>query len=135
MHDEMSSSYLSYAMSVIVSRALPDVRDGLKPVHRRVLYGAAGIGAQWNRKHKKSARIVGEVIGKYHPHGDQSIYDSLSMDLYYLGKVLKKKYQLLRWTYTVFMFGIILSVIAFAIALKYYGMDQELIEAVTPDTP
>jgi DNA gyrase subunit A len=64
-------------MSVIISRALPDVRDGLKPVHRRVLYGAAGIGAQWNRKHKKSARIVGEVMGKYHPHGDQSIYDSL----------------------------------------------------------
>ena len=75
--DEMQESYLSYAMSVIISRALPDVRDGLKPVHRRVLYGAAGIGAQWNRKHKKSARIVGEVIGKYHPHGDQSIYDSL----------------------------------------------------------
>jgi len=75
--DEMEESYLSYAMSVIVSRALPDVRDGLKPVHRRVLYGAAGIGAHWNRKHKKSARIVGEVIGKYHPHGDQSIYDSL----------------------------------------------------------
>ena len=66
--DEMQESYLSYAMSVIISRALPDVRDGLKPVHRRVLYGAAGIGAQWNRKHKKSARIVGEVIGKYHPH-------------------------------------------------------------------
>jgi len=75
--EEMEESYLSYAMSVIISRALPDVRDGLKPVHRRVLYGAAGIGAQWNRKHKKSARIVGEVIGKYHPHGDQSIYDSL----------------------------------------------------------
>jgi DNA gyrase subunit A len=75
--DEMEESYLSYAMSVIVSRALPDARDGLKPVHRRVLYGAAGIGAQWNRKHKKSARIVGEVMGKYHPHGDQSIYDSL----------------------------------------------------------
>ncbi len=75
--DEMQESYLSYAMSVIISRALPDVRDGLKPVHRRVLYGAAEIGAQWNRKHKKSARIVGEVIGKYHPHGDQSIYDSL----------------------------------------------------------
>ena len=75
--DEMEESYLSYAMSVIISRALPDVRDGLKPVHRRVLYGAAGIGAQWNRKHKKSARIVGEVMGKYHPHGDQSIYDSL----------------------------------------------------------
>ena len=75
--DEMEESYLSYAMSVIISRALPDVRDGLKPVHRRVLYGAAGIGAQWNRRHKKSARIVGEVMGKYHPHGDQSIYDSL----------------------------------------------------------
>jgi len=75
--DEMEESYLSYAMSVIISRALPDVRDGLKPVHRRVLFGASGIGAQWNRKHKKSARIVGEVIGKYHPHGDQSIYDSL----------------------------------------------------------
>ena len=75
--DEMEESYLSYAMSVIISRALPDVRDGLKPVHRRVLYGAAGIGAIWNRKHKKSARIVGEVMGKYHPHGDQSIYDSL----------------------------------------------------------
>jgi len=75
--DEMEESYLSYAMSVIISRALPDVRDGLKPVHRRVLFGAAGIGAHWNRKHKKSARIVGEVIGKYHPHGDQSIYDSL----------------------------------------------------------
>ena len=75
--EEMEESYLSYAMSVIISRPLPDVRDGLKPVHRRVLYGASGIGAQWNRKHKKSARIVGEVIGKYHPHGDQSIYDSL----------------------------------------------------------
>ena len=75
--EEMKESYLSYAMSVIISRALPDVRDGLKPVHRRVLYGAAGIGALWNRKHKKSARIVGEVMGKYHPHGDQSIYDSL----------------------------------------------------------
>ena len=77
IEDEMRTSYLTYAMSVIVARALPDVRDGLKPVHRRVLFGAAGIGAQWNRKHKKSARIVGEVIGKYHPHGDQSIYDSL----------------------------------------------------------
>ena len=75
--DEMEESYLSYAMSVIISRALPDVRDGLKPVHRRVLYGAAGIGAQWNRKHKKSARIVGEVMGRFHPHGDQAIYDTL----------------------------------------------------------
>ena len=75
--EEMQDSYLSYAMSVIISRALPDVRDGLKPVHRRVLYGASDIGALWNRRHKKSARIVGNVIGKYHPHGDQSIYDSL----------------------------------------------------------
>ncbi len=75
--EEMEDSYLSYAMSVIISRALPDVRDGLKPVHRRVLFGASDIGALWNRKHKKSARIVGNVIGKYHPHGDQSIYDSL----------------------------------------------------------
>ena len=75
--DEMEESYLTYSMSVIVSRALPDVRDGLKPVHRRVLYGTAGIGALWNRKHKKCARIVGEVLGKYHPHGDASVYDSL----------------------------------------------------------
>jgi len=75
--DEMEESYLTYSMSVIVSRALPDVRDGLKPVHRRVLYGTAGIGAHWNRKHKKCARIVGEVLGKYHPHGDSSVYDAL----------------------------------------------------------
>ena len=75
--EEMSESYLTYSMSVICSRALPDVRDGLKPVHRRVLYGALEQGATWNRRHKKSARIVGDVLGKYHPHGDQSIYDSL----------------------------------------------------------
>ena len=75
--EEMSESYLTYSMSVICSRALPDVRDGLKPVHRRVLYGALEQGATWNRKHKKSARIVGDVLGKYHPHGDASIYDSL----------------------------------------------------------
>ena len=75
--EEMSESYLTYSMSVICSRALPDVRDGLKPVHRRVLYGALEQGATWNRKHKKSARIVGDVLGKYHPHGDSSIYDSL----------------------------------------------------------
>ena len=74
---EMSESYLNYSMSVIVSRALPDVRDGLKPVHRRVLYGASDLGATWNRSYKKSARIVGEVLGKYHPHGDSSVYDSL----------------------------------------------------------
>ena len=75
--EEMSESYLTYSMSVICSRALPDVRDGLKPVHRRVLYGALEQGATWNRKYKKSARIVGDVLGKYHPHGDRSIYDSL----------------------------------------------------------
>jgi len=74
---EMSESYLNYSMSVIVSRALPDVRDGLKPVHRRVLYGTSDLGATWNRGYKKCARIVGEVMGKYHPHGDSSVYDSL----------------------------------------------------------
>ena len=74
---EMEESYLNYSMSVIVSRALPDVRDGLKPVHRRVLFGASDLGANWNRGYKKCARIVGEVMGKYHPHGDASIYDTL----------------------------------------------------------
>ncbi len=77
MHDEMSSSYLSYAMSVIVSRALPDVRDGLKPVHRRILYAMYKGGYDWSKQFRKSARIVGDVIGKYHPHGDQSVYDAL----------------------------------------------------------
>ena len=75
--DEMKESYLNYSMSVIVSRALPDVRDGLKPVHRRILYGMNDLAAGWNRPYKKSARIVGEVMGKYHPHGDSAIYDSL----------------------------------------------------------
>ena len=77
MHDEMSSSYLSYAMSVIVSRALPDVRDGLKPVHRRILYAMYKGNYDWSKQFRKSARIVGDVIGKYHPHGDQSVYDAL----------------------------------------------------------
>ena len=77
MHDEMSSSYLSYAMSVIVSRALPDIRDGLKPVHRRILYAMYKGGYDWTKQFRKSARIVGDVIGKYHPHGDQSVYDAL----------------------------------------------------------
>ena len=77
MYDEMSSSYLSYAMSVIVSRALPDVRDGLKPVHRRILYAMYKGGYDWSKQFRKSARIVGDVIGKYHPHGDQSVYDAL----------------------------------------------------------
>ncbi len=75
--DEMISSYIDYSMSVIVSRALPDVRDGLKPVHRRVLYGMYGLGVFSNRKHLKSARIVGDVLGKYHPHGDTSVYDAM----------------------------------------------------------
>jgi len=75
--DEMNESYLNYSMSVIVSRALPDVRDGLKPVHRRILYGMSELGSSWNRPYKKCARIVGEVMGKYHPHGDASIYDAL----------------------------------------------------------
>ncbi len=77
IEDEMKSAYIDYSMSVIVSRALPDVRDGLKPVHRRVLYGMSELGLVYNKSHKKSARIVGEVLGKYHPHGDQSVYDSM----------------------------------------------------------
>src|SRR5688572_22121694 len=77
LEEEMRSSYLDYAMSVIVGRALPDVRDGLKPVHRRVLYAMSENGLQPNRPYAKSARIVGEVMGKYHPHGDSAIYDTL----------------------------------------------------------
>lgn len=77
IEEEMKSAYIDYSMSVIVSRALPDVRDGLKPVHRRVLYGMLELGLQYNKSHKKSARIVGEVLGKYHPHGDSSVYDAM----------------------------------------------------------
>ncbi len=77
IEDEMKSAYIDYSMSVIVSRALPDVRDGLKPVHRRVLFGMHELGLSYNKSHKKSARIVGEVLGKYHPHGDTSVYDSM----------------------------------------------------------
>ena len=77
LEQEMRSSYLDYAMSVIVGRALPDARDGLKPVHRRVLYGMHEDGLQPNRPYKKSASIVGNVMGRYHPHGDQAIYDTL----------------------------------------------------------
>ena len=75
--DEMKRSYLDYAMSVIVARALPDARDGLKPVHRRILYAMYENGFEWNKPYRKSARTVGDVIGKYHPHGDQSVYDAL----------------------------------------------------------
>jgi DNA gyrase subunit A len=77
IENEMRTAYIDYSMSVIVSRALPDVRDGLKPVHRRVLYGMQDLGVLSNRAHKKSARIVGEVLGKYHPHGDSSVYDAM----------------------------------------------------------
>lgn len=74
---EMKKSYIDYSMSVIVGRALPDVRDGLKPVHRRILFGMSQLGVTPDKPHKKSARIVGEVMGKYHPHGDSSIYDAM----------------------------------------------------------
>jgi DNA gyrase subunit A len=77
IEEQMKSAYIDYAMSVIVSRALPDVRDGLKPVHRRVLFGMHELGTLSNRPYKKSARIVGEVLGKYHPHGDSSVYDAM----------------------------------------------------------
>jgi len=77
LEDEMKQSYLDYAMSVIVGRALPDVRDGLKPVHRRVLYAMSELGNDWNKPYKKSARVVGDVIGKYHPHGDTAVYDTI----------------------------------------------------------
>ena len=77
LEDEMQASYLDYAMSVIVGRALPDVRDGLKPVHRRVLYAMSVLGNDWNKSYKKSARVVGDVIGKYHPHGDTAVYDTI----------------------------------------------------------
>jgi DNA gyrase subunit A len=75
--EEMKKSYLDYAMTVIVSRALPDVRDGLKPVHRRILYSASELGLSPDKPHKKSARIVGDVLGKYHPHGDSAVYDAM----------------------------------------------------------
>jgi DNA gyrase subunit A len=77
IESEMQESYLDYAMSVIVSRALPDVRDGLKPVHRRILYAMHELGLRHNVKHRKSATVVGDVLGKYHPHGDQAVYQSM----------------------------------------------------------
>src|SRR5471032_1781097 len=77
LEDEMRQSYLDYAMSVIVGRALPDIRDGLKPVHRRVLFAMRELGTDWNKSYKKSARVVGDVIGKYHPHGDTAVYDTM----------------------------------------------------------
>ena len=77
IEDELKQSYLDYAMSVIVGRALPDVRDGLKPVHRRVLFAMSELNNDWNKAYKKSARVVGDVIGKYHPHGDSAVYDTI----------------------------------------------------------
>ncbi|MBN1863079.1 MAG: DNA gyrase subunit A, partial [Dehalococcoidales bacterium] len=77
IEEEVKSSYLDYAMSVIVSRALPDVRDGLKPVHRRILYAMQGLGLSHTNPHRKSARVVGDVLGKYHPHGDSAVYDAM----------------------------------------------------------
>ena len=77
LHEEVESRYLAYALSTIVSRALPDVRDGLKPVHRRIIYAMEAIGAKQAARHVKSARVVGEVIGKYHPHGDAAVYDTI----------------------------------------------------------
>ncbi|MDH5609410.1 MAG: DNA gyrase subunit A, partial [Cyclobacteriaceae bacterium] len=77
IEDEMKGAYIDYSMSVIISRALPDVRDGLKPVHRRILYGMDELGVNYNRPYKKCARIVGDVLGKYHPHGDTAVYDTM----------------------------------------------------------
>ena len=77
IEDEMKQSFMDYAMSVIISRALPDVRDGMKPVHRRVLYAMYDLGNEWNKGYKKSARVVGDVIGKYHPHGESAVYDTI----------------------------------------------------------
>jgi DNA gyrase subunit A len=78
IEDEMKESYIEYAMSVIVGRALPDIRDGLKPVHRRILYAMHGLGLASQKPHKKAARVVGEVLGKYHPHGDTAVYDAIT---------------------------------------------------------
>ena len=77
IEEELKQSYLDYSMSVIIGRALPDVRDGLKPVHRRVLYAMYQLNNEWNKAYKKSARVVGDVIGKYHPHGDSAVYDTI----------------------------------------------------------
>ena len=77
IESEMKRAFIDYSMSVIMSRALPDIRDGLKPVHRRILYAMNDMGLTSNRAYKKSARVVGEVLGKYHPHGDQAVYDSM----------------------------------------------------------
>ena len=91
IEDEMRGAYIDYSMSVIISRALPDVRDGLKPVHRRVLYGMSELGVNYNKPYKKCARIVGDVLGKYHPHGDASVYRFQSIP--YIGKCARNDYR------------------------------------------
>ena len=100
IEEAMKSAYIDYSMSVIVSRALPDVRDGLKPVHRRVLYGMHQLGLRGSSKFKKSAFIVGEVLGKYHPHGDSSVYDTMvrmaPLEMYWKGPLVKIKIGLAR---------------------------------------
>src|SRR5690554_7799809 len=93
IEEEMKSAYIDYSMSVIVSRALPDVRDGMKPVHRRVLFGMNELGIASNKPYKKSARIVGEVLGKYHPHGDSSVYYAMRSEERRVGKESR-----CRWT-------------------------------------
>ena len=96
LEQEMRQSYLDYAMSVIVSRALPDVRDGLKPVHRRIIYAMKEGGYDYNRPFRKSARIVGDVMGKYHPHGDSSVYDALVR----MAQDFSMRYELVAVSYT-----------------------------------
>ena len=94
IEDEMKKSYLDYAMSVIVSRALPDIRDGLKPVHRRILYSMYDGNYDWNKPYRKSARIVGEVMGKFHPHGDSAIYRIYGQN----GTELLYEFKAVRWS-------------------------------------
>src|SRR5206468_11499509 len=93
IEEEMRKSYLAYAMSVIVGRALPDIRDGLKPVHRRVLYTMQGLGLNWNRAHKKAARVIGDCMGKYHPHGDAPIYEALRSEERRVGKECRSRWS------------------------------------------
>ena len=102
IEDELKQSYLSYAMSVIHGRALPDVRDGLKPVHRRILYAMHGLKNNYNKPYKKSARVVGDVIGKYHPHRDSAAYDAIvrmaqDFSMRYTPNTRSRKLRLYRW--------------------------------------
>ena len=112
IEEEMKSSYIDYSMSVIVARALPDVRDGLKPVHRRILYGMMELGNTSDKAYKKSARIVGEVLGKYHPHGDSSVYGALvrmAQDWAMRYRWLMVRVTLVQWTVIVQLLCVILK--------------------------